>query len=792
MQNKCFPQRRRITPGHAFLLGALVALCALSPAILPYGGRYVTRGDFIEQQLPFILETRRILRAGLDSYSFNTLLGTPAVGSYAFYTLGSPFVWPLALLPEALIPFGISVMAVLKHAVCALCAFLFFRQVIREERLALLGSILYTFSSFTVVNTQFYHFTEVIAFFPLILYGLEIAMSAKPRPGLLALFCGLNALTNYYFMLGSALLAALYFAFRFFSRDWRGARTFRRVFFTVFECGVGCALAGVILLPALWFMLSITRTGAGDTSLLAMRYTPAVLLERLRVLLMPIESNVVHAYYGDAASWTSTACSLPAFGLTGAAVFLFAQKGERWLKSLLAALLAASCVPVLCGAFALFTNVAYTRWWYGLALMLTLATLYALKSIPSRRLWFVAFAACSAIVLAITVPFLLPEGMVSTLPERLAGMILNRRTGAYSSGAFRVLSLLLTLLGGGAMVLMLIKPACYKRALLAVCLTAALQYAGYIAVGDSQLLSGGSEVGKGVYELSEIAGPTLSSLDLPEPDGYERIDYSPMLRNYGLLRGQSSMTCFTSLRASVVGRFLSMAGMGYDESTTIMPSYKDPALYALLSAAEYHQWPQDEAMGDSVPEGFIYDREENGAAVYANPSAVPMGFLQTTYTGTHHQRMDRETVGTVMLAAAALGDTEMAQLGDNLSRMQKLDVYAIPDWQESAARLRENSCDSFTLTDDGFTAHINAKQAGLLVFTIPYDKGFSATVDAQKADVILCDVAFMGVWVEPGEHEIAFTYRTRGLALGTIMSAVAAVMIGIYVVLVRKKKLRIA
>ena len=127
MQNKCFPQRRRITPGHAFLLGALVALCALSPAILPYGGRYVTRGDFIEQQLPFILETRRILRAGLDSYSFNTLLGTPAVGSYAFYTLGSPFVWPLVLLPEALIPFGISVMAVLKHAVCALCAFLVFR-----------------------------------------------------------------------------------------------------------------------------------------------------------------------------------------------------------------------------------------------------------------------------------------------------------------------------------------------------------------------------------------------------------------------------------------------------------------------------------------------------------------------------------------------------------------------------------------------------------------------------------------------------------------------------------------
>ena len=188
---------RRVHAGHAFLLGALLALLSLLPAILPYGGCYVTRGDFIEQQLPFILETRRILRGGLNSYSFATFLGAPAVGSYAFYTLGSPFVWPLALLPEALIPYGISVMAVLKHAVAAAVSFCYFRRLLRDGQLALLGSVLYTFSAFTVVNTQFYHFTEVIAFFPLILLGLEIAMSDRPRPGLLALFCGLNTMTNY-------------------------------------------------------------------------------------------------------------------------------------------------------------------------------------------------------------------------------------------------------------------------------------------------------------------------------------------------------------------------------------------------------------------------------------------------------------------------------------------------------------------------------------------------------------------------------------------------------------------
>ena len=62
MKTVSSPRDRRVTAAHAFFLGALLALFSLAPAILPYGGRFVTRGDFIEQQLPFLLETRRILR----------------------------------------------------------------------------------------------------------------------------------------------------------------------------------------------------------------------------------------------------------------------------------------------------------------------------------------------------------------------------------------------------------------------------------------------------------------------------------------------------------------------------------------------------------------------------------------------------------------------------------------------------------------------------------------------------------------------------------------------------------
>ena len=245
-----------------------------------------------------------------------------------------------------------------------------------------------------------------------------------------------------------------------------------------------------------------------------------------------------------------------------------------------------------------------------------------------------------------------------------------------------------------------------------------------------------------------------------------------------------SLTCFSSLRTATIGKFVSFADFGYDESTTVAPPNGSAALRAFLSVEEYHQL-EDEP----VPDGFVYDREENGFAVYKNPNALPMGFLQTVATGTHHQPMKGEALAKTLLAAVTLENEVLDRFTPALDR---LDVHNIPDWETSAKRLKANACDRFTATQTGFTAHIVAKEAGMLVFTIPYDKGFSATVDGQKAEIIPCDVSFMGVWVEPGEHEIEFTYRTRMLGLGAAMSAMAAAVLAGYVMLVRKKKLRIA
>ncbi len=758
--------KQTLRPLQVFLLGLIIAFAALSPAILPYGFRYVTRGDFIEQQLPFLLEARRILRSGLDTYSFNTFLGAPSIGSYAFYTLGSPFVWPLALLPKAALPSGIAVMALLKHAVCLLISWLYLKRMVKDARLALIGAVLYTFSSFTIVNTQFYHFTEVIAFFPLLLSGMEDIASERSNPALLVLACFINTLTNYYFMLGSALMAALYFLVRFFSPDWKDRRHFSFILYTVFCCAVGCAMAGFLLLPAMWHMLTITRTGASNGSQLTSLYPLPVLLERVRSLLMPIESNVVHAYYGDAASWTSTAACLPLFGACGAAAFLLQKNPARWLSVLLLLLFVFSLFPVLNGAFVLYSNVNYTRWWYGLSLFLSLATLFALKeadlsSLPWRR----AFFLCLGLVLLLTVPFLLPSSLFSA--DSPAGrLILHRRTEAYAPPVFRWYSVLLALLQFVLLLYLLLRPHSLRKILAFSILTAVIHYASFIAVNDAFLLSGGEKTGEGSYTLSEIAVPTLQACREEDETDFRRIDYSRMLRNYGLLRGTSSVTVFHSLRSSYVGRFISMAGFGYDESTTVFPPGTDSALRSFLSVTEYHALLPE----DPVPDGFVYDREEDGHSVYRNPDALPMGFLADTYTGTYDQPMNPDTLGLTLLAAVTLDDPMQFPVTE---KMNRLDVRNIPEPTASIAVLRENACDSFVLSPSGFDAHITCDSDGIVVFTIPYDKGFEAWLDGEKTGILLCDVSFMGIPVSAGSHTLHFTFHNRGFRSGLILSCMA-------------------
>lgn len=409
--------------------------------------------------------------------------------------------------------------------------------------------------------------------------------------------------------------------------------------------------------------------------------------------------------------------------------------------------------------------------------MLTLVTLTALEDFDART-WRTSFLILTALTALLTVPFMLPENWLNQL-GRVGEILLNRRTGAYASAVFRVFSLSAALLGGGAMLFILCKK---PRFAVTVALTCAVARHAIRGLHRRQRREPAFRRRNGrrwhVYALRNRRTDASSRRNA----GYGYLAAHRLRQKNPQLRASARGKQFDRVHQSALldRRALCVdGGLRLRRIHHRLPAGCGAALRAFLSVTAYYQLDDTPA-----PDGFVFDHDENGVAVYRNPNALPMGFLQTVCTGAHHQRMDSSTVPVVMLAAVTLSDDDLAAYQ---GRMQTLDVYNIPDWQESVARLKWNACDGFDTTANSFIAHINAKEAGMLVFTIPFDKGFSATVDGQKAEIVNCDVAFMGVWVEPGEHEIVFTYRTRGLTLGLLMSLAAALMLTVYTFMTRRR-----
>lgn len=121
------PFRRKAPPYAAALLSLslLILFATYLPVLLTQGGRVLLRGDFVTQQIPFMLEAKRCLLSGTPFWSWNTFLGANFIGTYSFYVYGSPFFWPLLAVPDAWFLHGVTAMFFLKHVTAALGAYLY-------------------------------------------------------------------------------------------------------------------------------------------------------------------------------------------------------------------------------------------------------------------------------------------------------------------------------------------------------------------------------------------------------------------------------------------------------------------------------------------------------------------------------------------------------------------------------------------------------------------------------------------------------------------------------------------
>ena len=761
----------------AFLLTLGMALLLFLPFVIYNRGYFIYYGDYNAQQISFYRLAHEAVRSGNIGWSWTTDLGANFIGSYSFYLLGSPFFWLTLLFPAAAVPYMLAPLLALKIALAGLTAYAYAQHFLRP-RLAVLAGVLYAFSGFSLYNIFFNHFHEAMIWFPLLLLGIEQYMQ-EGRRGLFAVAVLMSALSNYYFFIGQAFFVMLYWIVRASAGEWQ--RLPRRFFGLWLQALIGIAGAAVLLLPSYYAVIQNSRVDAPLEGFGLLIYgSQQRLYDILHSFFFPPELPARANFFPDANNkWASMSAWIPVFGCTGVIAYFQSHRHTDWLRRMLTVLFFFAVIPGLNALFQLFNRIYYARWYYMLLLILILATLRCFEEeeadppVNWRRAigWSGGFTAA----------FILLIGLVpkSWKPDEETGKLtIGLESDPPVFWLYAAIAAACLLLTGLLVWLWRYRRQEFIGWCTVACVGVSLLFGwGYLSMG--KYLSN--------YPDDYVIDKLIQSPGFTKTDDtvFYRTDMYKGMDNQGMYWGIPCIQAFHSIVPGPVMDFYN--SIGVERTVASRPGTEVYAIRSLLSVRylfDYAQLSGDVQLyykeaddffsveGVTAMDGWKLIGTENGYNIYENENFIPMGFTYDGYiTRSEYEELTEATRQLALLKALVVEDEDAQKI--SLPHLSTNAMWFIPSEYAQDCRSRAaDAASSFATDNRGFSATISLSQAQPVFFSVPYENGWTATVNGQPVEILQANVGFMAVNCPAGEDvEIRFTYETPGLRTGALISA---------------------
>ena len=113
-------------------------------------------------------------------------------------------------------------------------------------------------------------------------------------------------------------------------------------------------------------------------------------------------------------------------------------------------------------------------------------------------------------------------------------------------------------------------------------------------------------------------------------------------------------------------------------------------------------------------------------------------------------------------------------------------------FEKAYSELRKGKLDIIDYYDGYLNGKVNVDKDKTVLYTsIPYDDGWSVSVDGKEVEPVKLLDSIMGVELSEGEHNIVFKYRTPGLVAGIGVSCVSVIVFVYMIYRNRNKNLNI-
>lgn len=186
--------------------------------------------------------------------------------------------------------------------------------------------------------------------------------------------------------------------------------------------------------------------------------------------------------------------------------------------------------------------------------------------------------------------------------------------------------------------------------------------------------------------------------------------------------------------------------------------------------------------------GFELAHSGPGWMVYRNELALPLGFVQTRQVTRAAMKElgglkpdAASTFRDVALMNAVVLDEPLPAWGtaydlQGLVRGNTVDLQAM--YAQPAQALQRTGLQLTHFSDERVEGRIQPDKAGILVFSIPFNQGWSLQIDGAPAPLIHADFGLLGSPVTAGAHAISLTYHAPGRRAGLLLCLLGLFLIG--------------
>jgi len=731
------------------LLIVVITLLGILIPLTLYGA-FLLIGDFARQQIPFIIETKKMLYSGAPFWSWNHLFGDNFIGAYSFYSLTSPFVWINCLFPYEHILTGITFTLFLKFICLGCFTYLYLRKMRISKPYSIAGGLLYAFSSFAISNLGYYHFMEPMMCFPLFLIAIEKYLHRERYSCLfLGLAAFLVAFINYYFLPCSLITALIYTVFRVRSSDINITGT--RFTYAVIIILLGVGMSFFVLLPTIFYMQG--NPGANVTLDIRWLISPFNIVERFRVLFFPKlyeESNTLI----NGTFWGSNAVNIPVIGMLCA--ILYCIRYKDWLKWVIITCLVIYLTP-LNGAFSGFTMPPYSRWVYALTLFVILASMRFLDSgnkIKTKEVGLYALLASGSILLAYGLKLVHP-------------ILENTEQDIFFNGFIIALGII-----SFCFLFFYCKHQNAKTLVLCISLFAVIHMQAFFL--KSTDLNPYVKTNFKIYILNN----NLERHSDSEPYKYRTDFVNLAYPNVCMMKNRASISSYSSCSNNKVRNLvISVNTYHFTKRMHPYPTKNLQEFDALMSVKDIIVYKDSLQQAEPRTWG-VNKRSFDGYDIMENKYYIPMGFTYDHYISDAKIEEvllnDSVNVPMQLLANLSVKDEDIPFVSKYLTEGHLEADLPIDSVVNERRRV---VCSSFNGDTRGFTATVDMDRDNLLFFSVPSDDGFTAFVDGKPTKIYEANLGLSAIFVNAGHHDIKLSFIPCGLKEGIVVSVICLVLL---------------